>query len=328
MADIPPVGIPWDPNASGPMSPRIGVSSPSQTAIDLDEVEYTAPSEEYWVQTCRCLREPRVKQFCRPKFLGIIGALVLTGVFLAVIITIMIVPQGNATLDEVAETTQQHNTTTITTFAPLKCTMLSVWSAGSVLLRDPYNLDNLITFNPTPLSLPIHTIANDWNITEWDYIARYNGTVISFFGNSITINTKDTNWGAAGAVGQRATHNSFGYLANQYNVSSSSAWAGNERLDPKNPIVTVNSPNGTSSNSPGQSLALTDISFFIFNSRSDVHTGAYAPANTRSTFTPTSSNGPSIAPLYTMQLKIGSDHALSVCGIKFELVNVTTTVTT
>lgn len=75
------------------MSPSIGSPQAGDAAIDLDEVDtFLAPSNAYWLHTCACMREPRVKQFCRPKFIGIVAALVLTALFLAATVTIATIP--------------------------------------------------------------------------------------------------------------------------------------------------------------------------------------------------------------------------------------------
>jgi len=52
-------------------SPRIGTGGLTGLGpLDLDEVEYTAPADaqQYWVQNCQWTKQPRVRQFLRPKF--------------------------------------------------------------------------------------------------------------------------------------------------------------------------------------------------------------------------------------------------------------------
>ena len=77
-------------------SPRIGTGGLGG-AIDLDEVEYTAPSSaedqaQYWVENCAWMKQARVRQFLRPKFCAIVLALTLTGCFLALAVGLMAVP--------------------------------------------------------------------------------------------------------------------------------------------------------------------------------------------------------------------------------------------
>jgi len=51
--------------------------------LDLDEVEYIAPSNAYWAHYCRWTRGPRMKQFCSVKFMALVATLTLTAIFLA-----------------------------------------------------------------------------------------------------------------------------------------------------------------------------------------------------------------------------------------------------
>lgn len=357
MSDLPIVGRSWDPNASGPMSPRIGVGSPSQTAIDLDEVEYTAPSEEYWVQTCRCLRQPRVKQFCRANFLGLVGALVMTGVFLAVIITIMVVPQGATSTEPVGGTTG----------GSTACSTFIAWPSGSVLIRNPNLITQLITYTSRSAADATTTkvgIDAAFEVTEWDFVARYDADsgLIRLYGPSIAIADADAHFGAAGAWDTPATHNSFGFLPNQYSVASAASWYGREVIDPSDPTSTsvtrralhqqktteasrrtqivlplphsLRGTNGTS-NSTGSSPGVTlgEVTFYVFNNRSDVHIGAYRTTtaatsadNATATSASSSDSGPSLLPIYTLALSMGSDQVLSVCGQRFSAANVNETV--
>ena len=293
-----------------PMSPRgLGVNS-LQSSIDLDEIEYTAPigGGDYWLRSWDCWRQPRVRQFCRWKFLAIIATLVCTGVFLAATITLMTIPPRPDEVilapSEIASDDQE-------------CAIWTTWEKGSILIRNPFDLRNLTTINTSTSKL-----LQVYNMSEWDYITAFDGSFIRAYGRSTELVDTDTGFGSIGAPDIIRRSNSWGILMDEYHVSTPDVWYESESIDlrPWIEAATTSADGGSGTESSGHNSSSPSLStvssstganvepidrldtkrFYLFNNRTDVHLYAYrlatpsiAPStNTSNTADPNVSSAP------------------------------------
>jgi len=328
-------------SALRPTSPRIGTAG-GLDVLDLDELDYAVPKDElsggkWWVQQpCAWAREPRVKQFLRPKFCAIPLTLTLSACFLALAITIMTVPKIDDADDSPSST------------APLDCSPV-LWQPGAVLIRDPLHLSQLMLLpllpglvNYTSVSVPL---LSYFALNEWDMLAEFNGTHLTFFGPRRLIADTDTGVGALGDRDRPEGFNSWaaqpavdgawrkmtdewygtyqsirifstaaagngGSAASSSSSSSSSTGnAGNANSSTGSARRLLSSTRSLLQSSADGAVVVSDVSsdplieaassvsphglgrvipFYLFNNRTDVHTGAYG---LKSAVTPTSPSG-------------------------------------
>ena len=266
--------------------------------LDLDEVEYTVgalDAQQYWIQNCVWMRRPRVKQFLQPKFCAIILVLTLTGCFLALATTLMTVPK----LPDIVGAAS--DAPVVVANPDLHCSTdapAQTWSPGSVLIRDPAAPSaRLLVFDPSGVAgSSSAALAKLYNISVWDFVARFDGLVVTLYGPSLsTLGVADSGAGALGAPDLPQLFNSWGLLAGQWQVASAAEWYAKQTVQA---LVAVLIPASTSNvtNSNGTVISVTTTpassrieaayglknsagvptSFYLFNNRTDVHTKDYA----------------------------------------------------
>lgn len=340
-------------------SPSIG-SGGGLDPLDLDEVEYTVRPEEgklYWVQRCVCLKNPRVKQFIRPKFLAIILVIVLTGVFLSLAITLMTVPR----FEDAVTVTEPPVTPT-----PDSCATSLPWPQGYSLLRNPFAPAAELVVLPfvswvAPGS-PTGTLQDAFNISSWDLIASFNGSIVRLYGSSRVITEADTGIGRLGEIDRPERFNSWGTLAERSDARADE-WYGQQSIEVLLAIAAsdVSSSSSSTGAAAGSSVATNDSStggafsgdssstgasspssafagfianpalvnsvtatatqFYLYNNRTDVHTGNYALAGVVSPAVNATSfpNNPEYnpRPLWRLRLYVQADLTLRYCADAF-----------
>ncbi len=220
-------------------SPRIGRGAGGLDPLDLDDVEYTVPSSEankFWVtQPCAWARQPRVKQFLRPKFCAIPFTLTITACFISLAITLIVLHMVKDPAASIAPNISEPEN--------LRC-QPQLWTPGAFLIRNPLSLSTLMLLslspsfiNYTSVTLPLLT---HFNVSTWDHIAVFNGTHVKLYGPAVQIKDADTHAGA-GALGRPPDtpqgFNSWGFRgpaatgwSREWETNSADEWFGRQEI--------------------------------------------------------------------------------------------------